>query len=181
VHPFRFLRKPLIHATTPSQALLDGLSTAQGALKVSFALALICQLMAVTASEERAPIQDRHLPAASACWAKQPRTVAAIMARHVLYPDRIFRLLPFTHTPAAMPVRKDHCGIGGATVNRTCIFSVPFPKEGEATAGVEIAFLLQKADVYFLVAVGSVFPNAVSGHAFLSHPKSLAKPNVQLI
>jgi hypothetical protein len=66
VDPFRFLRKPLIHAATPSEALLDGLSTAQSAFIVSFALALMRQLVAATASEERTPIKDCHPPAASA-------------------------------------------------------------------------------------------------------------------
>jgi hypothetical protein len=56
MHPFRFLRKPVVDAATPSEALLDSLSTAQGAFKVSFALALIRQLVAATASKERIPI-----------------------------------------------------------------------------------------------------------------------------
>ncbi len=99
VHSFRFLRKPVIHATTPSEPLLDGLSTAQGAFKVSFALALICQLMAVTASKDCPTVQDRHSPCASPRWAVQPRTLTTVVARRVRYPNRVFRLLPYLYIP----------------------------------------------------------------------------------
>jgi hypothetical protein len=81
VHPFRFLRKPVIHAATPSEALVNRLSTAQGAFKVSFALALIHQLVAATASEECTPIKDRH-PLAASCRIRAPGSVARDAGRH---------------------------------------------------------------------------------------------------
>src|SRR5215217_2810666 len=82
LHPFRLLRKGLRHVRAPSEPLPYGLCFVECPVHCAFSLALVDEVVAMTA-QEVAPrsVKDRHPPAATRSGTDKPRPLPTEVAR----------------------------------------------------------------------------------------------------
>jgi hypothetical protein len=94
VHPLGFSGKIIRQTPRTSQLHANILETTESATVRCFALALVCKLVAVSTSKNRAAVEDGYTARTASCGAEEPYSFPTIVASRVVQEDGIFLAFP---------------------------------------------------------------------------------------
>src|SRR5215211_7870166 len=109
VHPLRSLREELRHVRAPSESLPDGLCFAKSTVHLVLSLALVDQIVAMTA-QEVAPwsVQKCNPPATTSSRTDKPRPLPSEVARRPAQGHGLPHLFPFSIWTAPVAKHEHH-------------------------------------------------------------------------
>jgi hypothetical protein len=172
VHPLGLLRERFHHVRAPSEPPTDVLCPVQSPVHLVVSLALVDQIVAMTAQEILPrSVQDRDPPAASGSRTDEPGPLPTEVARRPGKGHWLPYVLPFSTRTVAVPVKKYHplwpCVSLYRATDRARLPSGPRPTQGEPAPRRQQTLTVEIAHVQAMT---------LAGRGLLVEPEPVAAP-----